>query len=80
VPDLSAGTFPWSRHAQGGWVEGLAASEKSCEYLLQFPLKTPSSTRLLDYLSLSRHGESSDELDSVMIIDPMTGNSLGKQE
>jgi hypothetical protein len=34
--------------------------------------------RLLDSLSLSRHGESSSELDSVMILDPMFGNSLWK--
>ena len=33
---------------------------------------------LLDSLSLSRHGESSSELRSVMILDPMFGNSLWK--
>ena len=33
---------------------------------------------LLDSLSLSRYGESSGELSSVMILSPMTGNSLGK--
>jgi len=33
---------------------------------------------LLDSLSLSRHGESSDEHSSVMILDPMVGNSLEK--
>jgi hypothetical protein len=35
--------------------------------------------RLLDYLSLSRHGKSSSELGSVMILDPIVGNSLGKK-
>ena len=34
--------------------------------------------RLLDSLSLSRHGESSSELCSVMILDPAFGNSLWK--
>jgi hypothetical protein len=34
--------------------------------------------RLIDSLSLSGHGESSVELGSVMILDPMTGNSLQK--
>jgi cold-inducible RNA-binding protein len=33
---------------------------------------------LHDSLSLSRHGESSVELSSVMILDPMFGNSLAK--
>ena len=33
---------------------------------------------LLDSLSLSRHGESSSELGSVMILDPAFGNSLWK--
>jgi hypothetical protein len=33
---------------------------------------------LLDSLSLSRYGESSGELSSVMILNPMAGNSLGK--
>jgi RNA recognition motif-containing protein len=33
---------------------------------------------LLDSLSLSRHGESSSELVSVMILDPVFGNSLWK--
>ena len=36
------------------------------------------SARLLDSLSLSRHGESSSEPGSVMILDPMFGNSLWK--
>ena len=35
--------------------------------------------RLLDSLSISRYGESSSELSSVMIIDPIIGNSLEKQ-
>src|ERR1035437_832985 len=34
--------------------------------------------RLFDSLPLSRHGESSVELSSVMILDPMFGNSLAK--
>jgi hypothetical protein len=34
--------------------------------------------RLFDRLSLSRHGKSSGELSSVMILNPMTGNSLEK--
>jgi hypothetical protein len=33
---------------------------------------------LFDSLSLSRYGESSGELSSVMILNPMTGNSLEK--
>jgi hypothetical protein len=33
---------------------------------------------LFDSLCLSRHGESSVELSSVMILDPMNGNSLVK--
>jgi hypothetical protein len=33
---------------------------------------------LLHSLSLSRHGESSDELGSVMILNPMVGISLKK--
>jgi len=33
---------------------------------------------LLDSLSLSRHGESSGELSSVMILNPGFGNSLWK--
>jgi hypothetical protein len=33
---------------------------------------------LLDSLSLSRYGESSGELSSVMILNPTAGNSLGK--
>lgn len=35
--------------------------------------------RLFDSLSISRYGESSGELSSVMILDPTTGNSLEKQ-
>jgi hypothetical protein len=31
-------------------------------------------------LALSRHGKSSGELGSVMILDPIVGNSLGKKE
>jgi hypothetical protein len=34
--------------------------------------------RLFDSLSVSRYGESSGELSSVMILNPMTGNSLEK--
>jgi hypothetical protein len=33
---------------------------------------------LFDSLSLSRYGESSVELSSVMILNPITGNNLGK--
>jgi hypothetical protein len=33
---------------------------------------------LFDSLSLSRYGESSGELSSVMILNPITGNSLEK--
>jgi len=33
---------------------------------------------LFDSLSLSRHGKSSGELSSVMILNPMTGSSLEK--
>ena len=33
---------------------------------------------LFDSLSLSRYGESSGELSSVVILNPMTGNSLEK--
>ena len=40
--------------------------------------KHSDSTCLLDSLSLSRHGESSGELGSVMILDPAFGNSLWK--
>jgi hypothetical protein len=41
--------------------------------LLRKPSLCPSP---LDSLSLSRHGESSSELVSVMILDPAFGNSL----
>jgi hypothetical protein len=34
--------------------------------------------RLFDSLSLSRYGKSSGELSSVMILNPMTGDSLEK--
>jgi len=34
--------------------------------------------RLFDSLSISRYGESSGELSSVMILSPMIGNSLEK--
>jgi hypothetical protein len=34
--------------------------------------------RLFDSLSVSRYGKSSGELSSVMILNPMTGNSLEK--
>ena len=53
-------------------------AKNSCEYWLLFPENQRKCTRLLDSLSLSRHGESSGELGSVMILDPMVGNSLAK--
>jgi cold-inducible RNA-binding protein len=40
--------------------------------------RTVTVEALFDNLSLSRHGESSVELGSVMILDPMVGNSLAK--
>jgi hypothetical protein len=40
--------------------------------------RTATMEHLLDSLSLSRYGESSGELSSVMILNPMAGNSLGK--
>jgi hypothetical protein len=49
-----------------------------CKYRLLSVQNGPTSTRLFDNLSLSRHGESSGELGSVMILDPMIGNSLQK--
>jgi hypothetical protein len=49
-----------------------------CKYKLLSGWKGPPSSRLFDNLSLSRHGESSGELGSVMILDPIIGNSLAK--
>jgi hypothetical protein len=40
--------------------------------------KTVSYPQLLDSLSLSRHGKSSGERVSVMIINPAVGNSLAE--
>jgi hypothetical protein len=38
-----------------------------------------TGSRLFDRLLLSRYGESSSEPGSVMILNPMTGNSLEKE-
>jgi hypothetical protein len=46
--------------------------------LLLLRLNQRCFARLLDSLSLSGHGESSGELGSMMILDPMFGNSLWK--
>jgi hypothetical protein len=42
------------------------------------PRKRRMMRSLFDSLSLSRYGESSGELSSVMILNPSTGNSLEK--
>jgi hypothetical protein len=49
--------------------------ENSCCY---FGRISDDGRVLLDSLSLSRHGESSSELSSVMILNPAFGNSLWK--
>jgi hypothetical protein len=46
--------------------------------MVAIPPQTAIVTRLFDSLSLSRYGKSSGELSSVMILNPMTGNSLEK--
>ena len=50
----------------------------NCRLLLLLRRNQREYVRLLDSLSLSRHGESSSELSSVMILDPAFGNSLWK--
>jgi hypothetical protein len=50
----------------------------SCRLLWLLRRNLPQYIRLLDSLSLSRHGESSSELSSVMILNPMFGISLWK--
>jgi hypothetical protein len=52
--------------------------QNSCEKTLLFARKKASWRGLLDSLSLSRHGKSSGELSSVMILNPKFGNSLVK--
>jgi hypothetical protein len=54
------------------------AGEDNCRLLLLLRRIRRYLVRLLDSLSLSRHGESSSELSSVMILDPAFGNSLWK--
>ena len=61
----------WSR---SGWC-GQKIVENSCCY---FGRIGEAGRVLLDSLSLSRHGESSGELSSVMILNPTFGNSLWK--
>ena len=50
----------------------------SCRLLWLLWRNLSHCIRLLDSLSLSRHGESSSEPGSVMILNPMFGNSLWK--
>jgi hypothetical protein len=54
------------------------AEKDSCRLLLLMQRNRRYWKRLLDSLSLSRHGESSSEPSSVMILDPAFGNSLWK--
>ena len=56
---------------------GLSLENKR-EYKLLSLAETGILNCLFDSLSLSRYGESSGELSSVMILSPMTGNSLEK--
>ena len=55
-----------------------ARPKDSCRYLLLSGQNQRCCLCLLDSLSLSRHGESSSEPSSVMILDPAFGNSLEK--
>jgi hypothetical protein len=48
------------------------------EIMFAKPLERAMMRCLFDSLSLSRYGESSGELSSVMILNPSTGNSLEK--
>jgi hypothetical protein len=59
--------------AGGGAGDG---SKDSCRLLWLLRQNLSRCTRLLDSLSLSRRGKSSSEPGSVMILDPMFGNSL----
>jgi hypothetical protein len=52
--------------------------QNSCEKTLLFARNGAWWRGLLDSLSLSRHGKSSGELSSVMILNPKFGNSLVK--
>jgi hypothetical protein len=54
------------------------AAKDNCRLLWLLRQNLPQYTRLLDSLSLSRHGESSSELSSVMILNPTFGISLWK--
>ena len=53
--------------------------ENSCRLSLIFGRNGARLRSLLDSLSLSRHGKSSGELSSVMILNPKFGNSLVKE-
>ena len=77
--------FPRRHLHHGGWRAGCKCRlrihlpppvKDKCRYLLLFPQNLRWWPCLLDGLSLSRHGESSSELVSVMILDPINGNSL----
>jgi hypothetical protein len=61
----------------GGWRAVFPAKD-FCRLLLPSLLSRLNCLGLLDSLSLSRHGESSSELVSVMILNPAFGNSLWK--
>ena len=58
--------------------QGAGLSLNKREYKLLSLAETGILNCLFDSLSLSRYGESSGELSSVMILNPMTGNSLEK--
>ena len=66
----SMGSFPTAT--------ALFPQEVNQEWVLLFADNTSVCLRLLDSLSLSGHGESSGEPGSVMILNPMFGNSLKK--
>ena len=53
------------------WLVLQIVADISC-----FPQEMGDTWGLFDSLSLSRYGKSSGELSSVMILDPITGNSL----
>jgi hypothetical protein len=63
----------WAEVQCPGWKAG-----KKLRILVAIQSKPVNFKFLFDSLSFSRHGESSVELSSVMILDPMNGNSLAK--
>jgi hypothetical protein len=72
-PGGQAVAQPHSDQEGAGW-----SLENKREYKLLSRAETGMVSCLFDSLSLSRYGESSGELSSVTILNPMTGNSLEK--